>query len=365
MKASSSQNEFLINNPMSLPEIKLDHLRLLTDDTGILQHARYNVPHREHGYCTDDNSRALIAAVLSRSVLPDSHDPGIEAVTYLSFMNHAFNEKTGRFRNFMTYDRKWLEDQGSEDSHARAVQGLGTALLSQPSTLIDPAVDLFERALPAMSGFRWPRAWAIGLIGIQAFLECFPGHIGAHRILQSLAERLLRLYEENARQDWPWIDNCLTYSNGKIPQALLLAGHILSREDMMSAGLRALDWLMKIQTAPSGHFAPVGNKGWFPYAGRKADFDQQPVEAMAMTGACLDAYQFTGDEKWIKRARFCFEWFLGRNALNTPLYDRQTGACFDGLQPNGPNRNQGAESTLSWIISLLRMRIFAKKNDCL
>jgi len=342
--------------PREMPQPKLDHIIRLTDDVGILQHAKFMVPDRYHGYCTDDNARALIAVLMAQDIIHDHETITNLACTYISFLHHAFNERTGRFRNFMGYDRRWVEQEGSQDSHGRAIWGLGEGIaLSRSDHLTGAALSVFEKALPALLQFTAPRAWAFGLVGIHAYLRKFSGDSEVRRVREKLANRLFALYQDCATDDWPWMENTLTYANGKISQALILSGQWLQRGDMLDAGLHSLAWLMHIQTDPKGHFVPVGNHGWYPRGGERARFDQQPIEALGMIEACREAYNVTRDDKWISHAQRCLDWFLGRNDLQTPLYDYLTGGCCDGLNADGSNRNQGAESTLAWILSLLHL----------
>jgi len=342
--------------PRELPQPKLDHLIRLTDDVGILQHANYIVPNRYHGYCTDDNARALIAVLMAREVLTDGEVITNLACTYISFLHHAFNEETGRFRNFMGYDRRWLEEIGSEDSHGRAVWGLGQAVaLAESAAIRDAARLVFEKALPALADFTSPRTWSFALGGINAYLTRFSGDSEVRRVRETLADKLFEKYKQNASDPWPWIEDRLTYANGKIAQALILCGRHLDRNEMLQAGLGSLEWLMTVQTDPKGHFVPVGNHGWYPRGGEKARFDQQPIEALGMIEACHEAYEATTDEKWFFHAQRCLEWFLGRNDLNAPLYNHKTGGCCDGLNADGSNRNQGAESTLACCLSMLHL----------
>ncbi len=346
----------LQNTRPELPQLKFDHLVRMTDDVGMLQHANYMVPDRAHGYCTDDNARALIAVLMGQRYVANGQHLRDLACRYLSFLHHAFNRDNGRFRNFMDYGRRWMEEKGSEDSHARAIWGLGTAVaLSKWEGITDSAASLFERALPALLHFQYPRAWAFALVGTHAYLRKFSGDSEARRVREVLAGKLMKLYQTNASDDWPWIEDQVTYANGKIPQALLLSGKWLFRDDMIEAGLRSLAWLLRVQTDPKGHFVPVGNHGWLRRGREPARFDQQPIEAQSMTEACAEAYLVTRDEKWLSEARRCFEWFLGKNDLNGSLYDFKTGGCCDGLTADGPNQNQGAESTLAWLISLLQI----------
>ena len=339
-----------------LPEINLKHLQLMTDDTGMLQHSRFTVPDREHGYCTDDNARALIAVLMAQDMVPEKESLYNLIGRYLSFLDHAFNNGNGRFRNFMAFDRKWMEDCGSEDSHGRAVWGLGVATaMSKSEGQVKLAMNLFKKAIPVLDGFKSPRAWAFSLIGIHAYLEHFSGDSEARRIREVLALKLFDLYARNASPDWPWIEDIVSYSNGRISQALLLSGRWLQRGDIVEAGLRSLEWLLKIQTGQAGHFAPIGNDGWYVKNSQRARLDQQPLEANSMIDACLEAFNQTGEKKWLEEAHRCFEWYLGRNDFNAPLYDYTTGGCRDGLNGEGANLNQGAESTLAWLLSLLKM----------
>jgi hypothetical protein len=339
-----------------MPKPKLDHIIRLTDDVGILQHTKYIVPNRYHGYCTDDNARALIAVLMAQDMVADTTVITNLACTYLSFLHHAFNEEIGQFRNFMGYDRRWQEEMGSEDSHGRAIWGLGEAVaLAESEDVRAAAQHLFEKAIAALIGFTSPRSWALALVGIHAYLQRFSGDSDVRRIRETLSNRLFHLYREKATKDWPWLEDIVAYANGKLSQALIMGGCSLRNNEMLQAGLNSLEWLMDIQTDLKGHFVPVGNKGWFPRGGDKARFDQQPIEALDMIEACREAYGATNDPRWLLHAQCCLEWFLGRNDLNAPLYDHKTGGCRDGLHADGPNRNQGAESTLLCFLSILNL----------
>lgn len=349
-----------IKNGRKLPPIKLDHLLALTDDTGILQHAKYTIPDRNHGYCTDDNSRALIFAqqACRTSQIRQADEKQLETLSnrYLSFLSHAFNPNTGRFMNFMSYSREWLDsDEGSEDSHGRALWALGaTASLSEQSPHVTLASTLFVQGIKAAESFKAPRAIAFSLIGLDSYLKTFSGDTNARRISTVLSERLFDQFTANKSDEWPWIENILTYSNGKLPHALILAGRLHQKDEMISMGLRSLSWLFKNQIEDD-YLVPVGNHGWYDRQGKKARFDQQPLEAQGLLDACISAFKATGDERWLHRAKTCFNWFLGNNDLNLPLYDDRTGGCRDGLESNKVNENQGAESTLAWLLSLAAM----------
>jgi len=351
-----------------LPELKLNHLNQMTDDTGILQHAIFTIPNRREGYTTDDNARALILAVLLEGLdarQPERNqqlqvDPSTvdSASLYLSFLEHAFNSTKGRFKNFLHYDRRWNEPVGSEDCHGRALWGLGTALgRSQDHGLRGAAGRLFEFSLPAAVEFSSPRAWAYTLLGIQEYLTSYPGDRDAQKVRSALSRRLLEMYESLRRPDWKWFENVLAYGNARLPQALLLVGSGCSDDRMVSAGLESLDWLSQTQHCETnGHFVPIGSQGFYRQDGAKARFDQQPLEAAGAVSACLQAYRVTGDSRWRNEAWSAFNWFLGNNDLQLPLYDSATGGCRDGLHPDRANENQGAESTLSFLMALLEMR---------
>jgi len=351
-----------------LPELKLSHVNALTDDTGMLQHAIFTIPNRAEGYTTDDNARALIFAVLLEQLGMDQ--PGMgkasRAVSanpdwpfrYLAFLEHAFNPEKKRFRNFFGYDRRWMEDQGSEDSHGRALWALGTLLArSANHGLRGAAGRLFEFSLPAVIEFHSPRACAYALLGIQEYLASYPGDRDAQRVRFALGRRLLNMYDSIRRPDWKWCEDVLAYGNARLPQAMLLVGSACADDRMLSAGLESLDWLMETQRCETnGHFVPIGSQGFYHQGGEKARFDQQPIEAAGAVSACLQAYRVTGDRRWRNEAWSVFNWFLGDNDLQLPLYDSVTGGCRDGLHPDRANENQGAESTLSFLMALLEMR---------
>lgn len=345
-----------------LPELELNHLNKMTDDTGMLQHAIFTIPNRAEGYTIDDNARALILAVRLESPgnppFGKSESSSGTAGLYLSFLEHAFNPAKGRFRNFLGYDRRWKEAAGSEDCHGRAVWALGTVLsCSRDQGLRCAAGRLFESCLPPVVQFYSPRACAYALLGIQEYLHSYPGDRDAQKVRSTLAQRLLDMYESVRRPDWKWFENVLAYGNARLPQAMLLVGSACSNDRMISTGLETLDWLLLTQRCEThGHFAPVGSQGFYHQGDDKARFDQQPLEAAGAVSACLQAYRVTGDSRWRDEAWRAFNWFLGDNDLQLPLYDSVTGGCRDGLHPDRANENQGAESTLSFLMALLEMR---------
>ncbi|MGA8108323.1 MAG: glycosyl transferase family 1, partial [Acidobacteriaceae bacterium] len=311
------------------------------------------------GYTTDDNARALVVTVLlQESRLSGREFPANLSRRYLAFLELAFNTEVGRFRNFLGYDRQWQERSGSEDSHGRALWALGIVLgRSADPGLRGASGQLFESAVPATLTFTSPRAWAFSVLGMQGYLDWFPGD----RIIQGtrnlLANRLLDLYERTHSSDWRWFEASLAYSNARLPQALILAGCNSKNRRMIDVGCESLKWLVAEQHRDDDHvFVPIGSTGFFVKGKEKARFDQQPVEACATVAACIQAWRATGDISWLQEAWSAFRWFLGENDLQVPLYDAATGGCRDGLHPDRVNENQGAESTLSFLMALLDMQ---------
>jgi glycosyltransferase involved in cell wall biosynthesis len=341
-----------------LPPLKLDHLRRMSDDTGMFQHAIFTVPNYCEGYTIDDNARALTVSTLLEEL--GNEETADLTSRYFAFVWYAFNTETRRFRNFMSYQRNWLEENGSDDSHGRTLWALGTVLgRSNTPALQSMAGWVFEKALPAILKTTSPRAWAFALIGIHEYLHRFAGDRRVGQTREELAGRLLRLYQKNRAEDWHWYEESLTYCNAALPHALVLCGHAIPNSSMTDAALESLKWLADLQRAgtSAGHFVPIGSNGFYRRGGERARFDQQPVEAQAMVSACLAAHRVTGDKNWHKEARRAFDWFLGRNDLNLPIYDPTTGGCRDGLHPDRPNENQGAESSLAFLQAVLELRL--------
>ncbi len=340
-----------------LPEIKLDHLVQMTDSIGIFQHALHNVPNFAEGYCTDDNSRALILTVLLEN-LGTINSLRLYDLTsrFLGFVRYAWDEKAARFRNFLTFQRTWTDENFSEDSHARAVWALGTCIgRSRDEGFTQMAAEIFEQALTPVSSFTSPRAWAFALIGAQEYQQRFPGDRFARSSLEVFSTKLMRLYDENSSAGWKWFEPVLTYDNAKIPHALIVSGRCLANEKMLKSGIDSLHWLTAVQTSSRGHFQPVGTDKIFERGSSKPVFDQQPIEAYSTISACLEAYLTTKDKHWYNKAEKAFQWFLGANDLGIPLYEPANGGCYDGLHVDRVNRNQGAESTIAFLLSLCEM----------
>jgi hypothetical protein len=343
--------------PRGLPAWRLDHLERLTDSTGIFQFADHGIPNLAEGYCTDDDARALLLTVLLEELGLDSPMSERLSTTYAAFLQFAFNAERKRFRNFLSFDRRWREDVGSDDCQGRAVWALGACVgRSKRRRLQYWAAQHFEQAVTAIAEMTAPRAWAFGLLGIRDYLHRMEGDRLIGRIRETLTTRLLDLFERNASAEWPWFEGTLAYDNARLPQALIAGGD----DQAVATGVRALHWLVGVQKSARGDFRPIGSNGFYPKGGEPARFDQQPVEAQATVSACLEAYHATKDTTWLGEARTAFAWFLGRNDLGLPLYDPGTGGCYDGLLQDRVNLNQGAESTLAFLLALAEMSLLER-----
>lgn len=353
----------LAKRSVDIPEIDLGHVRLMTDDTGILQHATFGVPLRREGYCLDDNARALLlTTMLEDAAVESPRSLRALASRYLAFVAHALDEKTGRFRNFMTYGRQWIEAPSPDDCHGRALWALGTVIgRTNDRSLRGVALRLWHDALPAVTELTSPRAWAYALLGIDEYLRSAEPDAATERTMSVLVERLLARFRASSTPQWPWFEDRLTYGNARLAQAIVVMGVRQRSPETTAIGLRALEWLDEVQTI-GGTFAPIGSNGFWVRGGQRAGFDQQPVEAASMISACLDAHRATSDSTWLSRAQRAFEWFLGQNQLQVSLYDPVSGGCRDGLHADRVNENQGAESTLSFLLALLELRT-AQKID--
>jgi glycosyltransferase involved in cell wall biosynthesis len=345
-----------------LPTLALDHLYAMTDDTGLFQHAIHSVPDRAHGYCVDDNARGLLlSTVLAR--LGDT--PIAERVTssYSAFVQHAWNDDTKRFRNFMSFDRRWLEPQGSEDSHGRTLWALGAAARFDSSAARRRwAAALFAQAFPVVESFSSPRAWVFALLGLDDYCEAASGDTRASRLRVTLADRLLDLMGKVETPDWVWFEEGLAYDNARFCEALLRTGTATGNPALVEAGMRSLRWLTAQQSGPQGLFRPVGSDGFQDVRSPPRPFDQQPVEAAATIAACSTAFAVTGEARWRMSADRAFAWFLGSNDLSLPLVDVETGSCRDGLHADRPNENRGGESVVSYLLGLADMQLLARTD---
>lgn len=361
-RAALSRKSFAIKTldqaPRELPELKLDHLSRMTDSTGLFQHAIFTVPNFSEGYCTDDNARGFILTMLLDGWDEEPERIRTLTTTYGAFLNYAFNAKTKRFHNFLSFDRRWLDEHGSEDSHARALWSLGMGVGRSPHRSIQTmAGQLFAQALPAAMEFTSPRAWAFSLLGIHEYLRRLSGDRAVHQAREALLARLMGVFDQTAKPDWPWFEDELSYDNAKLAHALILSGWATDQKRVCDRGLQALQWLAKMQTAENGDFRPIGSNGFYARGGTRANFDQQPVEAQSMVSACLEAYRVTSEAWWYEQAQCAFDWFLGWNDLGLEIYSPNTGGCHDALHVDRVNQNQGAESTLAFLLSLAELRL--------
>lgn len=348
----------LDRKPRELPTIKLNHLLRMTDSTGIFQHAFFTVPNFSEGYCTDDNARAFILTLLLGELGGDPESLRNLATTAAAFLQHAFNPGTKRFHNHMSFDRRWLDEKGSEDSQGRAIWALGIGVGRSPYRSFQMmAGQLFALALPPVTEFTSPRAWAFSLIGIHEYLRRLSGDSMVKQTRDTLTSRLMDLFEAHAKPDWCWFEDQLSYDNAKLSHALILTGQATGQAAVLDRGLQTLRWLTEVQTSEKGHFRPIGSNGFYRRGGTRASFDQQPIEAQATVSACLEAYRATSDFRWYEHAQCAFDWFTGWNDLGLELYSPETGGCRDGLHVDRINRNQGAESTLAFLLSLAEMRL--------
>jgi hypothetical protein len=330
----------------------------MTDSTGVFQHAIFSVPNFSEGYCTDDNARAFILATLVSVLGEEPERMRTMASTCAAFLHHAFDTKTRRFHNFMSFDRHWLDDPGSEDCHGRALWalGIGAGRSSFPGLQMMTG-QLFALALPMLVELTSPRAWAFGLLGIHEYLRRLSGDSLVNHTRDLLTSRLMDLHRQNAKPDWCWFEEELTYDNAKLAHALIVSGRATEQPEILERGLQALRWLTELHVSENGHFRPVGSNGFYRRGGVRAKFDQQPIEAHSMLSACLEAYRTTAELWWYEEAQRAFDWFIGWNDLGLELYVPESGGCGDGLHVDRVNGNQGAESTIAFLLSLTEMRL--------
>ncbi|MBB6093851.1 glycosyltransferase involved in cell wall biosynthesis [Povalibacter uvarum] len=360
LKVIASPGEGTVQESPPLPAMQLGYFFSMCDDTGLFQHAIHSVPDRSHGYCVDDNARALLVACALNTGgehrMPDALTTRIAA-----FVQHAWNADTRRFRNFMSFERRWLEDSGSEDSNGRTLWALGECSRDDSSaTRRQWAVALFAEALPSAESFHSPRAWAFTLLGLDAYCTVAPQDSRAPSMRRLLADRLMSVLASVETEDWVWFEEVLAYDNARLSQALIVTGLAAGVPAYAAAGRRSLRWLMALQRSVAGHFRPVGSGSFGDKRRLPRSFDQQPLEAAAAISACLAAWRADGDPQWASDAQRAFAWFLGSNDLSTPLVDTETGSCRDGLHADRANENRGGESAVSYLMGLAEMREFAR-----
>lgn len=318
----------------------------MSDSTGMLQHSIYSVPDRRHGYCIDDNVRALMLLTRMEDLDEITRDKWM--TIYQSFIQYAWNPDVCRFRNFMNFDRTWCEEFGSEDSNGRTLWALGvTARDANQAKHRDWAMAMFDMTASLALDLGSPRAHAFCMLGAAAVLDAHPGHVMARQILVRFSDELLALLAVARRPEWEWFEIVLAYDNARLPEAMIRAGQALKRDDLIKSGCDTLDWIIGRQTSPEGRFRAVGTESFGRVYQEPLPFDQQPLEAQATVDACVTAFDVTGDKHWVEEAERAYRWYLGQNDLDLPLATMADGGCFDGLMPTGLNRNQGAESILA------------------
>jgi glycosyltransferase involved in cell wall biosynthesis len=353
----------LLRDSRAPPEMQIGHFLSMCDDTGLFQHAVHCVPDRSHGYCVDDNARALLLACALNS--PGELRLSEELTSrFAAFVQHAWNPDTRRFRNFMGFNRCWLEDSGSEDSHGRTLWALGVCALNDANLSRRTwAASLFAEAMPTAEALRSPRAWAFVLLGLDAYCAAVANDLHAARLRLVLADRLIAIFNAVETTDWVWFEEGLAYDNARLPQALILAGVATETPAYVETGLRSLRWLVTQQTTAAGQFRPVGTVGFGERRQQPKAFDQQPLEATATISACLAAWRADHNIDWKVEATRVFAWFLGSNDLSISLVDLETGSCRDGLHPDRPNENRGGESVVSYLLGLSEIRQIARLSE--
>ena len=344
----------------ALPPLALDHLWRLTDSTGLMQHAVYDIPDADHGYCTDDNARALALMVAVEEIGLETAETTRAATVFATFLGHAFVPASGRFRNLLGFDRRWRDDAGTDDCLGRAVLALGACIgRSRRPALRRWAMRHVAAAVAALEACTSPRAWATGLIGLHDYLDRLGGDRRMEEAAGRLARRLLDLQRATATDEWPWLEDVLAYDNARICQALIGAGRRAGVAEAAGTGLRMLEWLGRLQRSADGRFRPVGSRGFARRGAEPAAFDQQPIEAHGMVAACAEAFRTTAAAAWIDAAWTAFDWFRGHNVLGLSVCDSRTGGCRDGLLEDRTNDNQGAESTLAYLAAVVEMKALA------
>ncbi|NJB85044.1 glycosyltransferase involved in cell wall biosynthesis [Lewinella marina] len=343
---------------VELPELNLDHLFRLTDDCGLLQHAKYAIPNRTEGYCLDDNGRALfLVGMLLKRGLGNRQRLLRLADTYLAYIYHAQNPD-GTFRNFMGYDRRWLEEQGSEDSYGRALWAIGYCLAHPPRAEQRMLMEeIFHRAIGHLDDMRSPRTVAYGVMALSYFLDYKPTDEAMLNLLDRSCNRLLDHYRDSRREGWEWFENYLTYSNAILPLSLYCALRHLSKEELLTVAGQTTEFLVN-QTLRDGIISPVGCAAPYVCDGERPRFDQQPVDVMGMVLLFSEACRYQGLQPYGAHLQLAFDWFTGQNEMKATLYNPETGGCYDGLMSSGINHNQGAESLLAYLISRVEMENF-------
>jgi glycosyltransferase involved in cell wall biosynthesis len=338
-------------DPLLLPDFTLEHIKKLTDDTGIVQHAKYGIPNLKEGYCLDDNSRALLMTSMAYHTRKSPESLELMPV-YLSYIHYMQNDN-GTFRNFLSFNRNFLDEVGSEDSFGRTIWALGYTICYSPNdSYHQVSLDLFKKSVPYFAELKYIRGIANTILGLSYYMKFFPNDLDMKNHFRDLSVKLINIYEKEKSEDWHWFENILTYDNAIIPLSLFHSFEILKDEKTLKIAKESTAFLDNV-ILNSGHLSPVGNGGWFPKGGKCADFAQQSIDVMGMVLLFFKAYQITGERSYLDKMFTSYMWYLGKNDLNTAVYDFKSGGCNDGLEDYGVNKNKGAESTLAYLISHL------------
>jgi hypothetical protein len=348
-----------IVDPEVMPEFSLDYVMHLTNDTGIIQHAKYGIPNWKEGYCTDDNARALIMSLMANQL---GYNEALRLMpAYMSFLQFMQNDG-GYFRNFLSYRNEFLDKMGSEDAFGRTIWALGYLVHHAPNNgYCKFGEELFHKALPNFRNLTHLRGISNTIIGVTYYLKTHPCEHVVQNSLDYLTESLINAYHASHGRSWRWFEDYLTYDNAILPLALLHSAEITRNEEVRYIAFESLEFLESVTMGPR-YFNPVGNQGWYSRDGKMPSYDQQAIDIMAMVLMYQQAHRMTGDPRYLKKLFSVYSWFLGENSLCVPLYDNETKGCCDGLHPNGMNLNQGAESTLAYLISHLAVLQAFKEN---
>lgn len=342
-----------------LPEINLNHFKLLTDDTGILQFAKLNIPDRNFGYTTDDNARALIVAIKNYN-LTKNKEMISYLIKFLSFIHYAYDEDSENVRNFLNYQRKWIDTKISEDTVGRVIWALGYMIKHSPTQILHKySLELFKKIIMNVSHFTSPRSWAFIIIGAIYYLSVYKGDLEIKNICTNMVSKIYQQIEQNSQPNWLWLEDIISYENARIPHALIAYGGFFDDKKIFSLGEKSFKWLIEKQyDKKNNRLSLIGNKNWFKKGEQKSQFDQQPVEISAIIDAAYDAFKYTGNPYYENIINLCIAWFLGENDVGESVYDFTTGGARDGIHSLGVNLNQGAESTISWLLTLHRLYEF-------
>lgn len=342
-----------------LPRPRLDHLARLTDDTGLLQHARYTIPDRSHGYCTDDNARALVVASKYYDLYRDALAEQLLGV-YLSFVCYA-QRPDGLFHNFMSYDRQFMDEVGSEDCYGRALWGLGYTMYRGPATCFELVKEAIEDALHNLKRLNL-RGRSYATLGLYYYLQRYPEADDVVEKIDRLAGTTMKQYGDVASEDWPWFEDVISYDNAVVPQSLFVAYEVTGNQDYRRVARQGLDFVLS-RADRGNRLSLVGNEGWHVRGEERFELDQQPIDACGLVEACKVAFRLTGERGYLRYMRMAFDWFLGVNDRGLPLYNFKTGGCADGLTEDGVNQNQGAESALCYLLALLTLMEISSEQD--